>query len=196
MSAMILWEGGAGDGTYLLKHIMDNGLRSAGVSTIRDPEIVQAVVKAGVGGRVKGILGGKTDEFHGEPVAIDAKVLGIKSDMIPREYYDLDTLQDVGNIAILDHDGIIIVVTEPRCNIENIVIFNYLDVDIDVANMKVILMKGSGEAYKCTYKELAAGFITPQSYGLTNPDITRIGDYSKVRRPDIPFDKNVKLHYK
>lgn len=112
------YEAGTSVVAILLKHIMDNGLRSAGVSTIRDPEIVQAVVKAGVGGRVKGILGGKTDEFHGEPVAIDAKALGIKSDMIPREYYDLDTLQDVGNIAILDHDGIIIVVTELRCNAE------------------------------------------------------------------------------
>ena len=80
--------GGTGDGTYLLKKILESGITPGGVSTIRDAEIVKEAMRVGVGGRVKGLLGGKTDDQHGEPIEIDAEVIGLKTDKVPREYYE------------------------------------------------------------------------------------------------------------
>ncbi|MCI7303010.1 MAG: M81 family metallopeptidase [Clostridiales Family XIII bacterium] len=188
--------GGTGDGTYLLKKILESGITPGGVSTIRDAEIVKEAMRVGVGGRVKGLLGGKTDDQHGEPIEIDAEVIGLKTDKVPREYYDLDTLQDVGGIAVLDQDGILIIVTELKANSENIILFHYLDLDLDISRMRIVLLKGSGKAYEQAYGNIPAGYITPESYGITNPDVTRIGEFKKLRRPIVPFDENVPLRYK
>lgn len=189
--------GGASDGTFILQKFLESDIRPGGVSYIRDPEIVKAAKEAGVGGRVQGLLGGKVDDKHGEPVEIDATVVGLFNKKIPREFYDPNTLQDIGEVAILDQDGIKIVVTELKANSENIVIFQYFDVDI--SDMRFLILKGSGEAYKVAYGQYEVkpdAYITPESIGITNPDVTKIGDFKKLRRPLIPFDENVELRYK
>ena len=56
-------------------------------------------------------------------------------------------------------------------------------------------MKGLGEAYQEVYQERAKGFLTMDSIGVTNPDVTKIGDFRNVRRPIYPLDRNVSMRY-
>src|SRR5690606_10846055 len=65
--------GSAGDSTFLLRELVDQ--KATGwVMTIADSEAVQYAAKLGVGGQFDFSVGGKRDNFHGEPVRIRGRV--------------------------------------------------------------------------------------------------------------------------
>lgn len=185
--------GGSADGTYILRAVMKSGLRPAGVSTIRDPEIVSQAWKVGVGGKVQGLLGGKVDKFHGEPVEINATVKLLADREIPMADADPTSRQNVGKIAVLDHDGITIVVTELKAATEMMNIFKCLD--IDITGYKALILKGFGKAYEETYQGIAEHYIVPDSLGITSPDVRKAGNFTKIRRPVYPLDEEVEFRY-
>lgn len=185
--------GGSADGTYILNALMGSGLRPAGVSTIRDPEIVSQAWKAGIGGRVQGPLGVKVDKLHGEPVEINATVKLLVEREIPMADADPTSRQNVGKIAVLDHDGITIVVTELKAATEMMNIFKCLG--IDITGYKALLLKGFGKAYEEVYKGIADHYIVPDSLGITSPDVRKAGHFTKIRRPVYPLDEEVDFRY-
>lgn len=183
--------GGPADGTYILQGLMDNGITSAGISTIHDPQAVQKAWDAGLGGRVQGKLGAWKDNLHGSPVKLDAEVVRLMHRKIPVSYWDDKDLQDPGRIAVLDQKGILIVVTENKTATENINIFSYLDIAVEELN--VIVLKGLGHAYKKVFKDLPKEYVTIDSIGVTNPDVTKLGEFKNIRRPIYPIDKNAEF---
>ncbi len=63
------------DGTVVLKAILEESLTGGVVALIWDPEAVKKSVKAGLGNnRVKVMLGGHTDNLHGDPLSVEGKV--------------------------------------------------------------------------------------------------------------------------
>src|SRR5699024_6320277 len=132
------------------------------------------------------------DNLHGDPIEINAKVVKLTDDNLPFAYYG-GPPQDVGRIAVLDQNGILIVVTELKADTENFNIFEWLG--IDVKNLNIIVLKGLGHAYKKAFKDLPKGYITPASIGITNPDVRKIGEFKFIRRPVYPLNENVELRY-
>ncbi len=65
--------GSAGDSTFLLEQLVQQGAQGY-VVAIFDPEAVRQAVRAGVGGVLDTPVGGKTDQMHGQPVGIRGKV--------------------------------------------------------------------------------------------------------------------------
>lgn len=185
--------GGPADGTYILQKLLDLNMKNVGVSTIHDPDVVRNAVAVGVGGTVTGKLGGWNDNLHGNPIDINAKVIAIHDKKIPFCYWDDEFLIDVGKIAVIEERGITIVVTEYKAPTENIDIFAQLGIDYHKFN--VLLLKGFGQAYQAVFKDAPQEYLTIQSIGITNPDVTRIGEFKNVRRPVYPLDKNVELRY-
>lgn len=182
--------GGPADGTYILQKLLDLNMENVGVSTIHDPEIVRKAVESGVSGTVTGKLGSWNDKLHGEPIEINARVISLHDKKIPFCYWDDEFLVDVGRIAVIEERGITIVVTERKAPTENIDIF--AQVGIDFRQFNIILLKGFGQAYQAVFKDVPEEYITIQSIGITNPDVTRIGEFKNVRRPIYPLDKDVR----
>jgi microcystin degradation protein MlrC len=60
--------GTAGDGTPLLRALLEQKVENAGFAILRDPEVVSEAVQSGVGSAFLTTLGGKTDNLHGEPI--------------------------------------------------------------------------------------------------------------------------------
>ena len=89
--------------------------------------------------------------------------------------------------------GIHIVVTQHKTSTESINVFKYLN--MDAAAYKVLVGKGLGEAYQMVFKEMADKFITIDSIGVTNPDVTKIGDFKNIRRPVYPLDPGTEMRY-
>ena len=144
-------------------------------------------------GTVTGLLGGKTDKLHGEPIEINAKVLMLTDKEVPVMDDDASTNQNVGKIALIDNDGIQIFVTEYMCTTELTNLFAHFG--IDVAQYKILLLKGSSKGYKVTYGDKLAGYIATESAGITSPDVTKVGEFKYLRRPIFPIDENVELRY-
>ena len=63
-------SGTAGDGTAVLRGLLDAGARSAAVAQIMDRETVAACVAAGVGSTLTLSVGGRHDRLHGPPVEV------------------------------------------------------------------------------------------------------------------------------
>lgn len=69
--------GTPGDGTYLLREMLRVNVPSA-YGFIFDPEVAKLAKQAGVGNYLSCKLGGKTDNFHGEPIELkDAYIKSI-----------------------------------------------------------------------------------------------------------------------
>lgn len=66
--------GAPGDGTYLLRALLEAELERACIATIADPQTVKKAHQAGVGSTIEVSIGGKTDRHHGSPVTVKAYV--------------------------------------------------------------------------------------------------------------------------
>lgn len=185
---------GPGDGTFILQAVLDAKIPSGGISSIHDPQVIERAFDAGEGGLINGPLGAWKDDKHGEPVQLkNAKVVKLTTEPLPFAYYGGDP-QDVGRIALIDQDGILIFVTELKADTENIDVFGWMG--YEVSDMNVIILKGLGHAYKEVFKDKPKGYLTPDSIGITHPDVRKIGEFKLIRRPVHPLDENVEFRYK
>jgi microcystin degradation protein MlrC len=66
--------GGPGDGTVMLKELVEGNVPSAVVAVIVDPEAVRAAKEAGIGATVTLAVGGKRDRRHGDPLTLTGEV--------------------------------------------------------------------------------------------------------------------------
>src|SRR5215211_5172265 len=76
-------SGTAGDGTTVLRALLEAEARSAAVSQIMDREAVAACVAAGVGSTVTLSVGGRHDRLHGSPVEVTGTVRLIHEGSFP-----------------------------------------------------------------------------------------------------------------
>lgn len=185
--------GGPADGTYILSRLLEEGADSTAVMTIFDPEFVELAFQAGEGNAISGLLGGKIDNKHGDPIQVEGTVVKLYEGKIPLVCWNEEDLQNPGRIAVVDFKGIHIVVTQHKTSTESINVFKYLN--MDATAYKVLVGKGLGEAYQMVFKEMADKFITIDSIGVTNPDVTKIGDFKNIRRPVYPLDPGTEMRY-
>lgn len=181
--------GGPADGTYILNCLSQNGVKNIGVSTIKDVSLVSQAFSAGEGQFIDGMLGSHTDHLHGTPIPVHAKVIKLFQGRIPMSDLYPQVTYDVGKIAVIDTGYAEVVITEQKVPTEMINIFKYLD--IDSSKYSLLILKGFGHSYKGVFKDTVDEYITAESIGVNNPDITKIGDFKKLRHPIFPFDSDV-----
>lgn len=185
--------GGPADGTYILEGLIRLGAKNVGVSTIRDPKIVEKAFEAGVGNEIDGMLGSWSDHLHGNPIPIHAKVLSLHNKKIPFCYWDENYQIDIGRFAAIEFDGITVVVTEEKAPTENMNIF--AQAGLDFKKFNILLLKGFAQAYQGVFGDALAGYLTIHSIGICNPDVTRIGNFQNIRRPIYPLDPDTELRF-
>ena len=69
--------GAPGDGTYLLRALLEANMPGTAFGFITDAEVARQAHEAGVGATITIALGGKSDDLHGEPVETEAYVKGL-----------------------------------------------------------------------------------------------------------------------
>ena len=133
--------GGAGDGTALLRELIDQEARDA-IVTISDRAVVREAVAVGAGARVTTTLGAKLDRLHGDPIEIDALVVRTSDGRYRSEgSYMTGQVFSLGATVQLRINGIDVVVTEravPPFHREQVT-----HLGLDPADAKVITAKGA-----------------------------------------------------
>jgi microcystin degradation protein MlrC len=83
---------------------------------IRDPEVVQQAIAAGVGSYISCKLGGKTDKLHGEPLNIEKAYVKCISDgtFIKESPMGAGALQNIGPVVRLEIVNVSVVVGTGR----------------------------------------------------------------------------------
>ena len=177
--------GSPGDSTIILAELIKQ--KATGfVVVLYDPESVQTCIKAGVGNDISLSVGGKTDDLHGDPVAIQGKVRLIHDghfiETEPRHGGQKYHIQ--GLTAVVEVDYSLVVLTSKRQTPFSLQ--QLLSLGIYPKSLQIIVVKAA-IAYRAAYEPIAGKIIEVDTPGLTAVNPLHFS-YQNVRRPLFPLD--------
>ncbi|HEY8602079.1 MAG TPA: M81 family metallopeptidase [Thermomicrobiales bacterium] len=181
-------SGTAGDGTAILRGLLDAGARSAAVAQIMDREAVTACVAAGVGATVTLSVGGKHDGLHGEPVAVTGMVRLIHEGAFTiGGAMGRGTRASRGRTIVLEIDGpggIEVQLTELRGHPSDLNHFRAFG--IEPTERRILVLKSAAH-FRAAFEPIATKVIEVDAPGISSPDLRRF-PYKELRRPIYPLD--------
>lgn len=179
--------GTPGDGTHLLRVMLEAGEPSTCFGFICDPEVAQQSHRAGVGATLNVTLGGKADDLHGEPLEITAYIKCLTDGRFVRSSpMGAGSRIHQGLSARLVVNNVDVIVCSKRSQTLDEQIF--LLHGIDVRTCRVVALKSS-QHFRAAFEPLAAEIITVDAPGLTTFDFTSF-EYEQLRRPIYPLDES------
>jgi microcystin degradation protein MlrC len=179
--------GGAyGDGTHLLKAMIDADLKNTAFGMLYDPVAVQTCIQQGLGAHVVVAIGGKIDPRYGAPIPITGHVVAITDGTLKlKGPMTAGTEIQMGPTVVLRVGGIDIVMTSGR--FQNYDVNYFMHADIDPRDKDVVAVK-SAHHFRAAYAPIASEVIVvDDGGGLTSRNYKEL-NYMKVRRPVFPLD--------
>ncbi len=160
--------GSPGDGTVLLTELLAQRAQGA-VVQIADAEVARHAAARGEGARVEARLGGKTDRRHGDPVAVRGRVAAVTDGRFTSSStWMTGQTFTMGTTAVLDVDGVTVVVTEhavPPFHADALV-----SAGVDLARARIVVAKGA-VAWRAAFGALARTVIEVDTPGICPIDV-------------------------
>jgi microcystin degradation protein MlrC len=182
--------GASGDGTEILRALIEQDAQDAVVITMPDSAAVDEAFKVGVGGKFDFLVGGKFDNLHGAPVRLQGTVRVLSDgSFVHRGPMATGIRSSMGRTAVIQSRGIEVIINEKR--------FQPLDpevarsVGIDPAFRKIVAVK-SAVHYRAAYEPIASEIIEVDGPGLSSPNLARF-EFRNIRRPVFPIDEEEKI---
>ena len=160
--------GAPGDGTHLLRAMLDAGLEKACFAFIVDPEVADKAHEAGVGKKINVDLGGKYDDLHGETLKLDVYVKALHDGRLIMQGMGKGSPWHIGKTCRLVIDGIDIVVASRRSQTFDPGPFEA--VGINVLEYPIVALKSSNH-FRAGFGDIATEIITADPPGLTTHHI-------------------------
>lgn len=184
--------GTPGDGTHVLRAMIDIGLgdqlERVAYGTIYDPTVASQAHAAGTGATISVHLGGKHDELHGEPVAVQAYVKTLSDGSFVHTSPMLAGMParwgPTARLQIDGEGGFDVIVTSYRSQVFDTEIFELCG--IDVRRYDLIVLKSS-QHFRAGFARLASTIVTADSPGLSTLDVT-VFDHGRADGPRWPID--------
>ncbi|MBM3533722.1 MAG: M81 family metallopeptidase [Alphaproteobacteria bacterium] len=178
--------GGHGDGTNLIRALIEAGIEDVVVGTMADPESAQAGLKAGVGAIVTIDLGGKIDpRFGGTPIRITGKVAAVSDGIYRRKgRFATGTTGTMGPSFLLDIGKVRIIVATYRTQIDDREQFRIYGVEPERVN--VLACKAMNH-FRADFEPMSRRLIYVDSGGICSLDYKQF-PWTKLRRPIWPLD--------
>ncbi|MCS7161306.1 MAG: M81 family metallopeptidase, partial [Gemmatales bacterium] len=165
--------GSAADGTVLLAELLRQGA-SESVVCLYDPQAVQECERAGLGATVHLRVGGKTDQLHGEPVAVTGQVRRLHHGT----YEELEArhgglrVQRMGPTALLELPQrnwlVLTSLRHPPFSLGQLTCLG-----LEPRRLRIIVVKGA-IAWKAAYLPIAGTVIGVDTPGVTPARVTRL----------------------
>ncbi|MEO8545876.1 MAG: M81 family metallopeptidase [Burkholderiaceae bacterium] len=178
--------GSPGDSTHILhaaRRLGVNGLLQA----LCDPAVVQQAQAVGVGGRIKAEVGGKTDDLHGAPFAIDAVITALSDGRYEETgptHGGFRFYNDGPSCALRTDDGYTLVLTSRSAGSASLQQFRTLG--IEPTAQKIIVAKGV-HSPRPAMEPIATELIWVASPGVTSADLATFR-YQNRRVPLYPLE--------
>lgn len=181
--------GSPGDGTVLLRALLDAGAAGA-VVTMADAEAVAQSVRAGEGASVDLWVGGKVDRLHGEPVRVRGLVERITDGHFTIEGTDhfaqlYGREVQMGRCAVVRADGVRLLLTERKTPPGDLAQLRSQGIAPEV--QRIIVVK-SAVAFRGAYQPIAGEVVEVDTPGLVAADLARF-TYRHLPRPIFPLDE-------
>ena len=163
--------GTPGDGTYLLREMLERNLSGTAFGYIYDPEVAQLAAKAGIGARISCKLGGKMDNLHGEPIELkDAYVRCISDGVfVNQSPKGGGNTVRLGLAACLVVGNVDVVVASDRVQATDDGVFRMVGISKDL--YKIVAVKSS-QHFKAWWAERCRGMVPCETPGIQCADLT------------------------
>ncbi|MFT7688515.1 MAG: microcystin degradation protein MlrC, partial [Candidatus Azotimanducaceae bacterium] len=178
--------GSPGDGTHLLRAMLEAKLEKACFGFIVDPAVADQAHRAGVGALIDVSLGGKYDELHGAPLQLSVYVKSLHDGRLVMQAMGRGAPIHFGKLARLVIDGIDIIVGSRRSQTFDPGPFEA--VGIDVMTYPIVALKSSNH-FRAGFGDLAAKIVTADPPGLTTLHI-EVFPREEASYPLWPIDED------
>jgi microcystin degradation protein MlrC len=160
--------GSPGDGTHLLKAMIDARVGNSCFASIYDPEVAAQAHDAGEGTTIEVDLGGKHDDLHGKAIAASAYVESLTNGRFTLKSFAPGMKMDLGPSARLRIDDIDVVVVSGQSQVFDPEIF--LLHGIDVTRCDIVALKSSAH-FRAGFRDIAKEIITADTPGVTTSHV-------------------------
>ncbi|TGQ39432.1 M81 family metallopeptidase [Mesorhizobium sp. M00.F.Ca.ET.216.01.1.1] len=183
--------GGAnGNTTWILEALVRAGAKGGVLGIFNDPALAAQAMELGEGARFRAIFNRNAPDQYSHRFEVDATVLRIRDgDCVGRRGFYAGRRINVGTTALLDLDGVRVVVISIRTQCADPVFLEMMG--IDIAKARSVVVKSRGH-FRAGFDE----FFTPDQVievdapGLSSPVLSRF-DFKYLPRPIFPIDRNV-----
>jgi len=176
--------GTPGDGTHLLKAMLDAKLENACFGFLVDAEVAEQAHRAGVGSSITVHLGGKYDDLHGDTLVLDVYVKALHDGKCVMTTLAKGSRINYGKLARLTIGDFDIIVASNRSQTFDTEPF--IAVGIDVLQKKYVALKSSNH-FRAGFEPIAGTIITADPPGLTTHHV-EIFPRQRSAEPLWPID--------
>lgn len=183
--------GTPGDGTHLLRELLNRNLEKSIFGFIYDKEAVNEVCKHMVGDKISLYVGGRTEPIHGEPVWLeDAEILSISNgEHLSQSPLFKGLPRSFGRCARLRVKNVEVILGSIRTQT-----FDdrpFLVTGADVNEYRYVCLK-SAIHYRGFFNERAGEIVPCDSPGIACCNLFDY-DYKNIQRPIYPLDEETEL---
>ena len=181
--------GSPGDGTHLLRALLDVAPDDAVFGFVFDPETAAQAHEAGPGATIDVRIGGKTDPgMLGMPVEASAYVKCCTDGRyITQSPMGRGSIRDLGKMARLVVNGVdVIVGSESHQTIDDELFRLH---GIEVSRLKIVALKSQNH-FRAGFEDLASEIIRTDPPGWTTSNLSNF-NYQRINRPIWPLDEGV-----
>jgi microcystin degradation protein MlrC len=175
--------GAACDSTFVLRALLERGVRDAALGMIWDPQAALIAADAGPGARLPLRIGGKVGPQSGDPVDATVQVLAVRDDL-RQVGLGGQGGEAMGLSVALRIDGIDVVVNEIRQ--QTFSTNPFTDLGIDLRAKKIVVVKSS-QHFRSAFDAIAEATVYCDAAGSLNLDLAAL-PYRNIRRPLWPLD--------
>lgn len=173
--------GAASDSTFVLRRMLERGIRDAALGPIWDPVSVQLAFDAGEGSRMQLRIGGKVGPSSGDPLDVECTVKALRRDM---EMGGLGGITvALGDCVLIEIDGVEVVLTTIRFQAMDTDLFTQLGCDIE--NRRIVVVKSTQHFY-ASYSKIAKKVLYASVQGTVTPDLSTL-PYRRIKLPKWPI---------
>jgi len=158
--------GAPGDGTHLLKAMLDAGLENACFGFVVDAETARQAHAAGVGATLDVRIGGRTDELHGAPLPLRVFVKALHDGRLTLQAMFRGAPLNLGPMARLLPEGTDLDVIVASRRSQTFDPEPFLALGIDVRRARYVALKSSNH-FRAGFQDLATAIVTADPPGLT-----------------------------
>jgi microcystin degradation protein MlrC len=173
--------GAPGDATFLVRGLIERGIRDAAVAYLWDPVMTAVAINAGEGAVLDLRLGGKMGRTSGDPLDLRVRVIRALPGTRVR---DGGRELPVGDLAVVEAKGIEIVLSKDRPAAMGAGHFE--SAGIDPTRRRVLVVK-SVNNFRAGFEAVAAEFVYIAGPGALTTDL-RLHPFRRITRPRWPFD--------
>ncbi len=155
--------GAPGDGTHLLRAMIESQVKDACFGFIVDPQSAATAHAAGVDTQVHLELGGHYDDLHGAPLKVSGTVRALHDGRLILQAMFKGAPCNLGPMARIEINGIDVIVVSRRSQTFDPEPF--LAVGIDITCYKFVALKSSHH-FRAGFKDVAAAIVTADTPGL------------------------------